>query len=88
MQTGNTLQAAQELVSSIPGAEIVGTFSIFEILSFKGAQKLEHKHVSAIKIESLRAHEEKRNVKQKQFQMKKVVQQPVASKEPVRRVLN
>lgn len=59
------MKASEELVSSIPGAEIVATFTIFEILSMKGAQKMDQKHVSAIKIDTLKAHEEKRSVKQK-----------------------
>ena len=54
LQTGNTMKAAEELVKSIPGAEITATFSIFEILSLRGAQKLDQKHVSAVKIDSLK----------------------------------
>ena len=61
------MRAAEELVKSIPGAEIVATFSIFEILCLRGAQKLGQQHVSAVKIETLKPLEEKRNVKQKQF---------------------
>jgi hypothetical protein len=49
------MKAAEELVSSIPGAEIVATFTIFEILSQKGSQKLDQKHISAIKIDTLKA---------------------------------
>lgn len=77
------MRAAEELVKSIPGAEIAATYSIFEILNLRGAQKLGQKHVSAVKIETLKPQEEKRNVKQKQFQMTKVA----PAKEPVRKLI-
>lgn len=55
LQTGNTMRAAEELVKSIPGADLVATYSIFELLHLRGAQKLGQKHVSAVKIETLKA---------------------------------
>lgn len=55
MQTGNTMKAAEELVSSIPGSEIAATFTIYEVLNLKGASKLDKKHVSAIQIDTLKS---------------------------------
>jgi len=53
LSSGNTMKAAEDLVNSVPDAECIGTFSLFEVMGFGGSKKLTQKHVSAIKIESL-----------------------------------
>lgn len=67
------MKAAEDLVNSVPDAECVGTFSLFEVMGFNGSKKLNQKHVSAIKIESLQTKEEKKEVKQKIYQMRNMV---------------
>ena len=72
LQTGSTMKAAEDLVNSIPGACVTGTFTIFEILGFSGSKKLNQKHVSAIKIETLAIPVEKKPVRSKVYNMKNV----------------
>jgi len=40
LSSGNTMKAAEDLVNSVPDAECVGTFSLFEVMGFNGSKKL------------------------------------------------
>ena len=53
LATGDTLKAAEDLISRIPGAAVAGCFCIFEVPGLNGRQRLSTKVVSIVELKGI-----------------------------------